>query len=387
MLEPKSDSKQGLRVSARIAEIELGEKVAFEKKNGSWPIARLLVAPGQGGVHTYRIPGIAKSSKGTLLAVYDFRYKHSGDLPADIDVGLSRSIDGGDTWEKPRVIIDFGTGDPKEGVGDPAIMLDENTGRIWVAALWTHAGFGIANSQSGLEFGKSGQFILTYSDDDGITWSKPRNLTAEIASDKDWRIFFNGPGSGITMRDGTLVFAAQYWDAKNLPHSCIVYSKNHGDTWYLGTGARPNTTEAQVVELNDGSLMLNMRDNRGGSRAVAVTKDLGKTWTEHPSSRSALPESVCQGSLIRVSWKNADSPSGMIAFMNPNVTRGRYDMSVQISEDDGTSWTRKLKVYSPECFGYSSMCLLDNETLGLLYETRGGLIFQKLNITDIPPVK
>ena len=102
-----------------------------------------------------------------------------------------------------------------------------------------------------------------------------------------------GSGRGITMQDGTLVFPIQFIDATRVPNAGVMYSKDRGKTWHLHNLARTNTTEAQVAEVEPGVLMLNMRDNRGGSRAVAVTKDLGKTWTEHPSSRSALQEPVC----------------------------------------------------------------------------------------------
>ncbi|HUM66907.1 MAG TPA: BNR-repeat neuraminidase N-terminal domain-containing protein, partial [Chitinophagaceae bacterium] len=87
-------------------------------------------------VHTYRIPGITTTDKGTLIAVYDIRYKHSGDLPANIDVGMSRSNDGGRSWEPMKVIMDMGAPHENNGIGDPAILFDPVTKKIWVAALW-----------------------------------------------------------------------------------------------------------------------------------------------------------------------------------------------------------------------------------------------------------
>ena len=107
------------------------------------------------------------------------------------------------------------------------------------------------------------------------------------------------------MQDGTLVFPIQFIDSTRVPNAGIMYSKDRGETWKIHNYARTNTTEAQVAEVEPGVLMLNMRDNRGGSRAVATTKDLGKTWTEHPSSRKALQEPVCMASLISV--KAADN--------------------------------------------------------------------------------
>ena len=80
------------------------------------------------GVHTYRIPALATTPRGTLLCVYDMRRRKSRDLQEDIDVGLSRSTDGGRTWGTQRVIMDMGEwgGRPQEenGIGDPGILVD-----------------------------------------------------------------------------------------------------------------------------------------------------------------------------------------------------------------------------------------------------------------------
>lgn len=133
------------------------------------------------------------------------------------------------------------------------------------------------------------QLVLTKSTDDGKTWSEPINITDQV-KDPSWYFLLQGPGRGITMQDGTLVFPIQFIDSTRVPNAGIMYSKDRGETWKIHNYARTNTTEAQVAEVEPGVLMLNMRDNRGGSRAVATTKDLGKTWTEHPSSRKALQE-------------------------------------------------------------------------------------------------
>lgn len=107
-----------------------------------------------------------------------------------------------------------------------------------MAAIWSHR-HSIWGSKSGDNSPEvCGQLVLAYSDDDGLTWSKPINIT-EQTKNKDWRILFNGPGNGICMKDGTLVFAAQYWDGKGVPWSTIVYSKDRGKTWHCGHGRQP----------------------------------------------------------------------------------------------------------------------------------------------------
>ncbi|WP_281954042.1 exo-alpha-sialidase, partial [Pseudophaeobacter arcticus] len=139
---------------------------------------------------------------------------------------------------------------------------------------------------------ETSQLMLVKSEDDGLSWSKSINITSQV-KDPKWHLLLQGPGKGITMSDGTLVFPAQYKDEAEMPHSTIIYSKDRGKTWEIGTGAKPNTTVSQVVELDDGRLMLNMRDNRGGSRSVYTTSDMGQTWEVHSTSRKTLIEPVC----------------------------------------------------------------------------------------------
>ena len=349
---------------------------------------------GDDGVHSYRIPGLVTSTEGTLLAVYDIRRENSRDLQGDIDVGLSRSTDGGRNWEPMKVIMDMGEwgGKPERenGIGDPAILVDHQTNTIWVTALWAHGKPDQMlwnSSQSGMKPEETGQLMLVKSEDNGISWSKPINITPQI-KDPKWTLMFNGPGKGITMKDGTLVFAGQYKDENNMPHSTIIYSRDKGETWHIGTGAKANTTEAQVVELNDGSLMLNMRDNAGGSRSVTVTTDMGQTWTEHPSSRSALIEPVCMASLITYPENRHTEDASFLFFSNPATTEGRYNITVKASADEGTTWPEAHHVLldSKHGWGYSCLTVIDKDHLGILYESsQANMTFQIIPVQDLIP--
>ena len=189
---------------------------------------------GDDGAAAYRIPGLATSNKGTLLGVYDVRYNNSADLQEYVEIGLSRSTDGGQTWEKMRIPMAFGEYDglPKaqNGVGDPAILVDKKTGTIWIVAAWTHGmGNGRAwwNSQTGMDRNHTAQLMMVKSDDDGKTWSEPMNITEQV-KDPSWYFLLQGPGRGISMEDGTLVFASQYIGNDRIPYDGIIYSKDHG---------------------------------------------------------------------------------------------------------------------------------------------------------------
>jgi len=345
----------------------------------------------QDGVHTYRIPGMVTSNEGTLLAVYDVRRDDSSDLQGDIDVGLNRSTDGGETWEPMQIIMDMGEwgGRPvnENGIGDPAILVDRNTGTIWVSALWIHGYPGTHawnSSQQGMEPHETGQFVLVKSEDDGQTWSDPINITDQIKQ-PEWYLLLMGPGNGITMHNGTLVFAAQYKDENEMPWSTIVYSEDGGETWDIGEPVRSNTTEAQVVELEPGTLMINMRDNRGGARSVYTTTDMGENWNEHSSSRTELQEPVCMASLIRSNPEASGYNHNYLLFSNPNSTAARVNMTVKLSKDQGKTWPSEYQVLLDENrgFGYSSLTMVNEETVGILYEGVRDLYFQKIKLDEL----
>lgn len=372
-------------VQVEKAQISQVGEIAVKSANAATPkyIGWALRRRNQDQAHTYRIPGLVTTKQGTLIAVYDLRYENDRDLPANIDVAINRSKDGGQTWEPMKIIMDMGPG-ANDGIGDPSILVDDQTGTIWVAALWSHGNKGWFGSAPGLSPDETGQFVLVKSEDDGQTWSTPINITTQIKNPA-WRLFFQGPGMGISMRDGTLVFPAQYKDAEAMPHSTLIYSKDHGKTWKAGIGAKSNTTEAQIVELNDGSLMLNMRDNRGGARSVATTRDLGQSWTEHPTSRSALIEPVCMASIIRVASRQKGDAQDILAFCNPNDAKERKSMTIKLSLDEGQSWPtqHQLLIDERKGYGYSCLTMIDKNTVGLIYEGVRELYFVSVPLQDI----
>lgn len=395
-IEMKPNASLLSNVQANITDVILDNKsaiLAFDKeKSVSRKLGIGVRHAGDDKAAAYRIPGLATSNKGTMLGVYDVRYNNSADLQEYVHVGLSRSVDKGQTWEPMRIIMDFdeygGLPKAQNGVGDPAILVDKTTGTIWVVAAWTHGmGNGRAwfNSQQGMGIDQTAQLVMVKSDDDGKTWSKPINVTPQL-KDPSWYFLLQGPGNGITMQDGTIVFASQFIDSERIPNAGIIYSKDHGKTWQTHNYARTNTTEAQVVEIEPGVLMLNMRDNRGGSRAVATTKDMGKTWTEHPSSRLALQEPVCMASIIKVAAKDNVLKKDILLFSNPNTTKERKDITIKASLDGGNTWLPEQQILLDEDYswGYSCLSMIDKETVGIFYESSvAHMTFQAIKLSDI----
>ena len=154
------------------------------------------------------------------------------------------------------------------------------------------------------------------------------------------------------MRDGTLVFAAQYQDPpeqQRLPHSTIIYSKDHGNRWQTGMGAFDDTTEAQVVEVEPGVLMLNCRYNRKPMRVVMTTRDMGATWQTHASSEISLIEpDGCMASLIDVDRETGKDTGGWLLFSNPDSTSGRHHITIKASSDRGLTWPEENRLLLDE---------------------------------------
>lgn len=368
------------------------------------------------GVHTYRIPGLTTTSKGTLLAVYDARRESSRDLQGDIDIGLSRSIDGGETWEPMRMAMDRGTwgGLPQKfnGISDPCILADPKSGKIYLAALWMHGVLdkdgkwieGLTESsaawnhqwrekgsQPGFGVKETTQFLLAESSDDGVTWSEPINLT-EQCKQKDWWLFAPAPGHGIVLDNGTLVFPAQGRSNTGEPFSTIMWSAD-GKAWKVGNPASTNTTENMATQLSDGSVMLNIRDNRNrqdtsatNGRAVRITRDLGQTWTVHPTDHSALIEPVCMGSIHKHIYTEKGIQKSLLLFVNPESKTKREKITLKVSFDDGKTWPKTHRILLDELSGrgYSCITSIGENAIGIVYESsQADLVFQKISLDEL----
>ncbi|MDD5714281.1 MAG: exo-alpha-sialidase [Bacteroidales bacterium] len=413
--------------------IALSNKIRIEEIRINTSEGRVTVTPGspailrvglalrqkmQDGVHTSRIPGLITTSQGTLIALYDARWERERDLHGDIDICINRSTDGGRTWGPMQQVLDMGSWgrlpERYNGVSDGCILVDENTGDIYVAGLWMHGvldpenGKWVKNlndtstdwnhqwrsfgSQPGYDVKQSSQFLITKSVDDGLTWSDPVNITCQVKPES-WWLMAPAPGHGITLEDGTLVFPAEGRTETGLQISTIVFSKDGGKSWQSGNPAYTNTNECMAVQLSDGSIMLNMRErsNRGrlegNGRAVSVTNDMGTTWTEHPTSRNALIEPACMASLHKHTYLNKNGEKqALLFFFNPNSKTARNNFTLKCSLDDGQTWPGELWILMDQNNGYGYSCItsIDNDTIGILYEGSGSdMVFQTIKVEDI----
>lgn len=308
---------------------------------------------GEDGYHTYRIPALVMTKKGTLLAFCEGRRGGGGDS-GDIDLLLKRSTDGGRTWSKQSVVADLGD----DTVGNPAPVVDRKTGDV--VLLLTRNPGNVTEREIVDGTASGGRTVwLTRSTDDGVTWAQPTDITSSVKR-PDWTWYATGPGNGIQLRDGRMVVACDHITAgTKVMHSHVILSDDGGRTWKLGGAAGEKTNESAVVELRDGSLMLNMRSYHGKNRRmVAVSKDRGATWTD-VGMDDALIDPVCQASFIRYG-------KDRLLFSNPADVK-RVRMTVRVSRDEGKTWAASKLVHEGPA-AYSSLTRLKDGRIGLLYE-------------------
>lgn len=306
-----------------------------------------LFRAGEGGYRSYRIPALIVTNKGTLLAFCEGR-KNSGSDAGDIDILLRRSFDHGKSWSPVEKVADKGA----DTIGNPTPVVERKTGTIFLL-LTSNPGTATERQITEAAPGAVRTVWITRSTDDGASWSRPADITAQVKR-PDWTWYATGPGNGIQLRSGRLVIPCDHNG-----HSHVIYSDDRGETWKIGGSAEDKTNESAVAELKDGSLLLNMRSYHGNHRrAVQRSRDGGLTWSALEFD-NALIEPVCEASLISIGH-------GRLLFANPAATT-RSHVTVRLSKDDGVSWSASRLLHAGPS-AYSSLAKLPDGTVGLLYE-------------------
>jgi len=318
---------------------------------------------GDDSVHTYRIPALEVTNKGTLIVACDARVNGVADLPNDINLVIKRSRDYGQTWMDTQVLVDC---PGEEGAGDPCILVDRDTGTIWVFFIYSPYKVGLFESKPSLFGSNTIRMQAVKSDDDGETWSEVIELNDQTKN-SSWQAALYGPGNGIQLSDGTLVVPG-YFRTGNTFYSYILYSSDHGDHWQYSNSPGPETTECQVVESDSTTLILNLRNHyNNGLRASAQSSDMGKTWSEIIFHED-LPDPVCQAGFIRFTSKDKGFSRNRIIYSNPNSSDTRENMTIKMSYDEGGSFPVS-KLINPNASAYSSLVIFPDYTIGILYET------------------
>ena len=417
-LKDKISLDNRIKINCVKIKTDKGKALISDPNTANWLRPGVAVRQqGQDGVTSSRIPGLETAKDGTLLAIFDARWDIARDLQGNIDIALQRSTDKGVTWQPMHLIMDMGEwgGLPQKfnGVSDACILVDKMSGEIFVAGLWMHGildkktGKWLENltnesenwvhqwhekgSQPGTDVKQTAQFLIVKSSDNGYTWSAPVNITQQTKR-PEWWLYAPAPGHGITLKNGTFIFPTQGRDENGLPFSNITWSKDRGNTWHASNPAYKDVTECMAVELPDGNIMLNMRDNRNkknkkeNGRRICITSDLGNTWVEHPTSGKALIEPTCMGSIHQHSYLKNGIINELLLFCNPDSKHRRDKITLKVSQDNGMTWPQEQSILLDEFrgWGYSCMTSVDGNTIGILYESsQAQIVYQQVKLDEL----
>lgn len=306
-------------------------------------------------VECFRIPALLTAVNGDLIASIDERVPGCGDLKwsKNINIVVRRSEDNGKTWSAIETVVDFPWG---KSASDPSMILDEVTGEILLFYNYMDL-----DKEKDVYY-----FHVVKSLDNGKTWSEPEDITSQIAK-PEWHNDFKfiTSGRGIQTSKGKLLHCMV-----NLNSGMHLFgSDDHGKTWHLIDTPISPADESKVVELTDGRWMVNARSNdKKGVRYVHISSDEGKTW--QTKAEPQLIDPGCNASIIQYTSKKDGYKKNRLLFANAAMKKGRKNMTVKISYDDGKTWSEGKVIY-PGPSAYSSLTVLKNGDIGLFFEQDG----------------
>ena len=349
--------------------------------------------PGMNGIARYRIPGIVVTQQGTVLAYCEARQNDSADW-GEIQIHLRRSIDGGKIWQPSQHIAhhaDRIEGNPRktEGgaqeqtVNNPVAIVDRSTGAIEFLYCINYA-----------------RCFSIHSFDDGLTWSKPVEITSAFEPFRkkyDWKVIATGPGHGLQIKSGRLV--VPIWLAYGAigdhkpSAAATIYSDDHGKTWRAADICLPNEgdfsnpNETMIAELSDGFVMLVSRSVSNANRKLVTKSPDGATRWSRPEFHDQLWEPICMASIIA-----HPSKPGTLIFSNPHsleidksgnekpAGKGkRKNLSIKLSPDNGKTWPLN-KTLDAGPSAYSDLAVLPDGTVLCLYEADQSIVCARFNL-------
>ncbi len=350
--------------------------MAVALSGDEYPRETVVYSQGESGYFAFRIPAIATAADGSLLAFAEAR-KHDlsdpGGKGQDIDLVVKRSTDGGRNWSPLKIVEDPGE---YWSAANPAALLDRQTGRMWLFYVRCEPERSTDTARPGTDDVRN---LVRFSDDHGVTWSEPVDVsrTARDYDDPQWRVTIPGPGGAVQTKSGRLLIPCwKYAPFRNV----VLLSDDHGKTWQRGPviDNPSGSDEPQLVERCDGILWLDCRQQQGLQRHLFESRDEGATWSPIGPGQTVTPV-MC--AIERFTCRSAGGEHDRIVWSGPRGL-GRKGMTLWTLYDDDRDFKNPRLLWDGPA-AYSDLTILQDGTVGVLWEKGTEHPYQQIVFTCV----
>ena len=335
------------------------------------------------GCYHYRIPSVAVSRDGAVLAFANRRVNTAADSASEVHLVMRRSLDGGRTWEYEKELF------AEKGWHAAIGTAVSDTGNGTIALPYHREVRSTSNAYDKDKKSPTGGDFIALSKNSGVFWEHRRMRIAPNQAGCCGST--HGASPGITLqhgpKKGRIIAPARFATKsdeeletlQNYHYNCTIYSDDSGQTWHTGGPVQVGTGEGCLVELGDGTIYYNSRSYfMDGKRRVARSYDGGETFQDFTVDEYLIePKGGCDAGMVGFP-RSLTNGKDFILFSNP-ASDERQKLTVHLSMDGGETWPVSKVIHNGPA-AYSSLAVSEDGFVFVLFENGEQNPYEKISL-------